>query len=84
MEPRKLYAIAEEIRRDWRPVHYTAKPYLDAMMTLSSLTDSYYYDKADGVVRYFLCNSGTWKGEKARQVKAELKSMLKEFDKKRK
>jgi hypothetical protein len=29
------------------------------------------------VVRYFLSNATSWKGDKAREIKAELKAMLK-------
>jgi hypothetical protein len=27
-------------------------------------------------VRYFLANAGQWRGDKAREIKAELKAML--------
>lgn len=78
---RKLYDVASEIERDWgtqgRGVNYAARPYLDAMRMLSSVTDSYYYDSGASVVRYFLANATTWRGETARRVKAELRSMLK-------
>ena len=74
---RKLYEIAEEIRKDWKKPYFGAVPYLYAMGTLSSIVDSYYYDSAKSIVLYFLANAGTWRGDVARRVKAELKSMVK-------
>jgi hypothetical protein len=47
------------------------------MHSLSTIHDTYYYDDASDVVRYFLANATTWKGETARAIKAELKAMLK-------
>lgn len=74
---RPLYAIASEIRRDWRKVYFGAVPYLEAMSGLESVNDSYGYDNGRGIVRYFLANAGTWKGETAKRIKAELKSLVK-------
>lgn len=74
---RPIYEIAYEIRKDWKNVNYAAKPYLDAMMSLDSIDDSYGWDSAKSVVLYFLCNAGTWKGETARRIKKELKEMTK-------
>lgn len=75
---RPLYEIAAEIRRDWGPkINFAAKPYLDAMASLGSINDQYGADSADMIVRYFLGNAGTWRGDTAKRVKAELKGMLK-------
>jgi hypothetical protein len=73
---RPLFIIADEILNDWKNVNYAAKPYLRAMTQLDSITDMYYYDTADSVVRYFLANATGWRGETAKRVKAELKAML--------
>jgi hypothetical protein len=73
---RPLSVIAMEIRGDWKQVYFGAKPYLDAMATLSRISDSDFYDSGESIVRYFLCNATTWKGETARRIKAELKAML--------
>lgn len=73
---RTLSEIAREIRSDWTKVYFGAVPYLDAMSTLTSTSDSFYADSGDSIVRYFLANAGTWRGETARRVKAELKGML--------
>ncbi len=78
---RRLSDIAVEIRADWgaqgKGVSPYAKPYLDALQTLDTINDNYYLDSADSVVRYFLANASTWKGEKARAIKKELNSLLK-------
>ncbi len=74
---RSLNTIAKDIRADWAKPYFGAVPYLDAMETLNSIRDTYYYDDAESVVRYFLSNATTWKGETARAIKAELKAMLK-------
>ena len=73
---RPLCAIAVEIRRNWKNPYYGAVPYLNAMLTLDTITDSFGLDPADHVVRYFLANARSWRGDTARRVKAELKSML--------
>ena len=73
---RPLYYIAAEIRHDWLKVNYAAKPYLDAMATLESASDSYGHDTARSIVCYFLSNATAWKGETARRIKAELKSLF--------
>ena len=74
---RPLYAIAAEIRRDWAKPYFGAVPYLDAMRELNAITDKYYYDDARSIVRYFIANASTWKGDTARRIKAELRDMVK-------
>lgn len=76
-EPRTLSAIAREIYRDWKPVNYAAKPYLEAMNQLDSINDRYYQDSGTSIVAYFLSNASSWKGDVAKKIKAELKEMLK-------
>ena len=73
---RPISTIAREIKSDWKKVYFGAVPYLDAMQSLNSIDDNYMYDTGKSVVRYFLANAGTWRGETARRVKAELKAML--------
>jgi len=72
-----LYEIASEIRKDWKPVNYAAKPYLEAMETLDKISDSYGMDSGNSIVAYFLSNASSWRGDKAREVKKELNAMLK-------
>jgi len=74
---RSLSAIARDIRADWKPVNYAAKPYLDAMSGLDSINDQYIYDSGRSIVLYFLSNASSWRGDKARTIKAELKALLK-------
>ena len=73
---RPLHEIAREIRRDWKPVDYSAKPYLEAMGDLSNIDDKYGEDDGKYIVNYFLSNSGKWRGDVAKRVKAELKQMV--------
>ena len=73
---RKLSEIAIEIKLNWTKPYFGAVPYLEAMFTLSSIEDNYFCDSGKSIVNYFLANAGTWRGEVARRVKAELKAML--------
>ena len=73
---RALSAIANEIRRDWAKPYFGAVPYLQAMSTLDNINQPYGYDSGESIVRYFLSNATSWRGETARRVKAELKEML--------
>ena len=74
---RPLYKIASEIRKAWTKVSPYAEPYLEAIQSLDSINDNYYFDSGKSVVLYFLSNASTWRGEDARRIKAELKEMLK-------
>ena len=77
IERRNLHDIASEISRDWKNVNYAAKPYLQAMFSLENINDKYGADDARSIVGYFLANSSQWKGETAKRIKLELKSLLK-------
>lgn len=68
--------IARIIDRDWRPVNYAAKPYLEAMFSLETLDSKYGLDDGSSIVAYFLSNASTWRGPVARGVKRELKRRL--------
>ncbi len=76
-EARPLSVIAREIYNDWKKVNYAAKPYLDAMSSLNSIKDKYMFDDGISIVLYFLSNASTWRGPKAKEIKAELKKMAK-------
>lgn len=39
-----LYEIAGFIYRDWKKMNYAAKPYADAMLSLTNITDKYICD----------------------------------------
>lgn len=77
-----IYELAQVIQSDWKRqgkgVNYAAKPYLEAMFCLESITDNYIADKGTSIVNYFLANAQTWKGETAKAVKAELKARVKQ------
>ena len=72
---RPLYAIARDIKADWKRPYFGAVPYLKALSELNEISDPYFADSAKGVVLYFLANAGTWRGETAKQIKAELKTL---------
>lgn len=75
--PRPLSEIAQEVRADWKNVNFAAKPYLDAMGSMLSVEDRYGMDSGKSIVLYFLSNAGSWRGDVARRVKAELKELCK-------
>jgi hypothetical protein len=80
---RPLYEIAREIRQNWKKsisgtdLNYAAKPYLEAMESLDKISDRYIMDSASSIVAYFLGNASSWRGPKAKEIKAELNQMLK-------
>jgi hypothetical protein len=86
METRQIWKIAVEIRQamfEYKQTKghipswwYYAENYVEAMESLITIDDMYYADTAKSVVSYALANLGTWRGEKARAIKAELRAML--------
>ena len=75
---RVIGVIANEIQQDWgEKVNYAARPYLEAMDTLTCIEDTYILDSAKSIILYFLANAQTWRGETAKRVKAELKDICK-------
>jgi hypothetical protein len=75
-ETRKLKEVALEIRKDWKKPYFGAVPYLDAMLQLDSINDRYFFEDGRTQVIYFLSNAQTWRGERAREIKKYLKSIL--------
>jgi hypothetical protein len=76
-QSRPLNIIARDIRKDWgSKVNYAARPYLEAMLSLDNIQDAYYNDSGRSVVLYFLANAGTYRGENAKALKAELKALV--------
>lgn len=79
MKKRTFAAIARDIKANWKKVYFGAVPYLDAMLTLE--TDNpeamYILDSAKEIVLYFLANASTFRGEKAKELKAELRELIK-------
>ena len=74
--PRPIYEIAREIRAEWKKVNYAAEPYLNAMESLTDATSSYGLDSADNIIRYFLGNATGFRGDRAKELKAELKQIV--------
>lgn len=76
---RNLSELAVIIDRECntKPWYVYAKPYVQAMYSLESINDNYVADSGESVVRYALSNLTYWRGDVARQVKAELKDHLK-------
>ncbi len=75
---RDLNTIAQDIAVNWglAKVHYAAVPYLQAMAQLGDINSTYGCDSAKSIVRYFLSNASSWRGDAARRIKAELRSMV--------
>jgi hypothetical protein len=76
MTTRPVYLIAKDIRKAWGPkINFAAKPYLEAMGSLTSVDEGYGFDTGKEVVLRFLCNASTFRGEEAKRLKAELKTL---------
>jgi hypothetical protein len=73
---RPLHEIADEIVLNWPEPFFAAVPYLHAMRRVAKLTDHYGMDDGESLVRYFLSNAKTWRGDVARRIKAELRAVL--------
>ena len=74
-EKRSIRSIALDIRKEWAKVNYAAKPYLDAMLELDTINDKYGFDNARSIILYFLSNASSFRGERAKALKAELKAL---------
>lgn len=72
---RPIHTIASEILQDWKRPYFGAVPYLAAMQSLDTIDDAYGYDDARSIILYFMSNATTWRGAKAREIKAELKAL---------
>lgn len=81
LSKKSISELAGVILKDWKRqgkgVNFGAKPYLDAMFTLNSISDNYGMDSGRSIVAYFLSNANTWKGEIAKLVKKELNKRIK-------
>jgi hypothetical protein len=78
---RPLYEIAADVLTDWIKIPDKAAPYVKAMHSLNRLTDEYGGGFGNGmtIVCYFLHNAGSWRGQKAKEIKLELKLILKQY-----
>ncbi len=73
---RELFVIARDIRKDWKNPSPHAIPYIDAMEHLRTVEDNFFFDSGKEIVLRFLSNASTWRGEIARKIKKELKSLV--------
>lgn len=76
--PNTLRMIAFVIEEHWHNMYFGAVPYVTAMYRLNSIHDMYGADSGKSIVRYFLGNAKTWRGDVARAVKQKLNELLKE------
>lgn len=75
--PRPIYIIAQDIRKEWNKPYFGAVPYIQAMSCLFKASDYFNFDDGRSIINYFLANAQTFKGDKARELKNELKEHLK-------
>jgi hypothetical protein len=70
-----LYELADVIWREGRgkPWFNYAKPYVEAMGSLTTASDQYFMDSGVSVCLYALSNLTSWRGEVARKIKADIK-----------
>jgi hypothetical protein len=71
-----LSAIARFVHKDWPRPYFGCVPYMEAMLSLERVTDTFGADTGQYVVRGFLSNCATYRGASARVVKAELNARL--------
>jgi hypothetical protein len=74
-----LHELAAIINREGtgKSWYTYAKPYVQAMYSLETAKDNYGFDTGDSIVMYALSNLEYWRGDTAREVKAQLKAHLK-------
>lgn len=80
MKTKRTFAvIAKEIKQLWCKPYFGAIPYLDALSQIHSMDKDtpYLFETAGDIVLYLLANMGTFRGEDAKRIKAELKEMVK-------
>ena len=77
---RRIFEIAKDIQNEWgNKVNYAASPYLEAMSFLSSPNDKYGFDSGAEILSYFLSNASSFRGEKARELKVEIREILENY-----
>lgn len=78
--PRTIKAIVSDVITTWGDklptVGYAAKPYLEALTTVETTEEYYGDDKAEHLLRYALSNMAQFKGQRARELKEELRAHL--------
>lgn len=74
--PRPLYEIAGDIEEDWDSITPEASEWLEAMATMTSITEPYYTGTGRFVVSKFLATSQGWRGDTATDIKDELRKLV--------
>jgi hypothetical protein len=74
---RTIKEIAQDIQSDWKNVNYGAKPYLEVMHRLNGVDDKFMMDDARSILTYFLSNASSYRGGKAKEIKQEIKNLIK-------
>ena len=77
MAKRPIYQIAKDIKDAWKNPSPYALAYLNPMLTLNSIDDNYFSEDAERIILCFLEEAKTFRGEKARELKKELRDLLK-------
>jgi len=74
-----LHELAKVINQEGagKSWYIYARPYVQAMYSLNTAKDNYGFDTGESIVMYALSNLEHWRGETAREVKAQLKAHLK-------
>lgn len=72
---RPIHEIAADIHDAWPKPYFGAVPYLEAMVSLATIDDSYYQDDARSILIYFISNASTFRGPVAKALKLELKQI---------
>jgi hypothetical protein len=74
---RTISDVAFDIQQEWgNKLNFAARPYLVAMLSLQSKDDKYGFDSGKSIVLYFLSNASSFRGLRAKELKAELKSLI--------
>lgn len=70
---RPIHQIAADIKRKWGPkIYFGAKPYVDAMLSLSVRGEHYGMDSSDDILLRFFSNASAFRGDEAKALKYEL------------
>jgi sulfatase maturation enzyme AslB (radical SAM superfamily) len=76
--PLKDKKLSELARMIDVKIWYGAEPYVQALKTMSNISEDYGQDSGTAIVAGFLANATTMKGDIMRAIKAELNARLKE------
>ena len=70
---RLILEVARDIRKEWKNVSGFAAPYLEAMLSMTTIDKPYGAEDAKDVIMRFLSNANYFRGAKSRVLKQELK-----------